>query len=61
MLRGYWKDAANVEAEIRKFMAQQGIEGRIPSIAELRGAGAFMLERAISKHGGLVHFADRLG
>lgn len=59
--RGYWKDPENVEAELRKFMAAQGISGRMPSCTELREAGAFTLYSAISKHGGVGAFAKQLG
>lgn len=50
-----------MEAELRKFMAAQGISGRMPSCTELREAGAFTLYSAISKHGGVGAFAKQLG
>ncbi|CAL8466218.1 g5754 [Coccomyxa elongata] len=59
--RGYWKDAANVEAELRKFMDAHGISGRMPSYTELRVAGAYTLLSALSKHRGMGTFAKRLG
>ncbi|BDA51113.1 probable low molecular weight phosphotyrosine protein phosphatase at N-terminal half [Coccomyxa sp. Obi] len=59
--RGYWKDAANVEAELRKFMDAHGITGRMPSYTELREAGAYTLLSALSKHRGMGTFAKRLG
>lgn len=59
--RGYWKDAANVEAELRKFMDTHGITDRMPSYTELREAGAYTLLSALSKHRGMGTFAKRLG
>ena len=59
--RGYWRDAANVEAELRKFMGAHDISGRMPSYTELREAGAYTLLSALSKHRGMGTFAKRLG
>ena len=35
--RGYWDNAANVEAELRRFMNVAGISGRMPLAREVFG------------------------
>ncbi len=58
---GYWKDHAHVEAELRRWMAQRGVVGRMPTQAELRASGAAALCVAVSSLGGIQGFAARLG
>jgi hypothetical protein len=59
--RGYWLDAANVEAELRAQMAALGLPGnRLPTARELRAAGANSLDDAVRKHGGYPAVARRL-
>ena len=59
--RGYWKDVANVERELRAFMGLYGIAGRMPTARELQCRGANSLYGAIHKHGGFSALAQRLG
>ena len=59
--RGYWKDVANVEAEVLKFMECHGAPGCMPSCAAMRLAGSHSLAYAIRKHGGQQAIARRLG
>jgi len=58
---GYWKDHTHVEAELRRWMAQRGVAGRMPTQAELRASGAAALCVAVSSLGGIQGFAARLG
>ena len=52
---------ANVARELRAFMGLYGIQGRMPTTAELQRRGANSLYIAIAKQGGFSAFAQRLG
>jgi hypothetical protein len=58
---GYWDDFTNIEREIRAFIVEQGIDGVMPSVYELAGAGRSSLTRAIGRHGGIPAVAEQLG
>ena len=63
-VKGYWHDFGNVEHEINKFNAEQGIEGNgdyMPTARELSDAGKRSLVIAIYKHGGFSAVATKLG
>ena len=60
MRRGYWKEADNVDAELRRFTAQHALGGRLPTSRELRAAGANALDVAVTHHGGYHVFRERL-
>ena len=47
--------------ELRAFMGLYGIQGRMPTTAELQTRGANSLYIAIAKHGGFGALAQRLG
>ena len=47
--------------ELRAFMGLYGIQGRMPTTAELQARGANSLYIAIAKHGGFSALAQRLG
>jgi len=57
--RGYWDDFANVETELRAFIAEHGTDGIMPTVSEL-DAGYSSLTYAIRKHGGISTVAERL-
>jgi hypothetical protein len=59
--RGYWHDWANVEAELRQFIAANGSKGQMPSTSTMRKAGMSSLADAISRFGGVQTVAGRLG
>ncbi len=48
---GYWKDFANVEQELRSWIARHGLPGTMPTQHLLRQAGQTGLSTAIIKHG----------
>ncbi|KAK9814279.1 hypothetical protein WJX72_003320 [[Myrmecia] bisecta] len=58
--RGYWKKLENVEKELKAWLKEHKVKGRMPTQRELRKSGANMLSVAISKHGGLVGLRERL-
>lgn len=60
---GYWRDFANLERELRAFIASRaGMDpGTLPTRAELTAAGRLDLFGAISVHGGFSAVARRLG
>ncbi len=58
---GYWDDFANVERELRAFLATHGRAGRMPTMKELAAAGCGPLASALTRHGGMAAVAERLG
>ena len=58
---GYWKDFANVERELLRFISDSGKSGVMPTVEELHRARLSGLSDAIIKHGGFVAVATRLG
>ncbi len=59
--KGYWKSFDNVKDEILAFVAEKGVEGRMPMIMELRNAGYASLVCAIHEyHDGWYRVASRL-
>ncbi len=58
---GYWNDFANVERELRTFIADHGSDGIMSTIDELLKARCSALARAISRHGGFSSVARQLG
>jgi len=58
---GYWNDFANVERELRTFIARHCKDGVMPTQSELVRAKCATLSHAVSKHGGFVAIAERLG
>eukprot|EP01026_Neomeris_dumetosa_P030240 TRINITY_DN2423_c0_g1_i6.p1 TRINITY_DN2423_c0_g1~~TRINITY_DN2423_c0_g1_i6.p1 ORF type:complete len:488 (-),score=47.26 TRINITY_DN2423_c0_g1_i6:316-1779(-) len=59
--KGYWQDPSNVETQLRTWMAEHNVRGRMPSQRELRRSGANSLAIAIDKLGGYNVFAYKLG
>jgi len=60
--RGYWHEWANVEAEIRQYIAEHGDgSGGMPATSQLRKHGLTSLADAISRFGGVQKVAGRLG
>src|SRR5574341_2217766 len=59
--RGYWEDFANVEREIREFIADHGTDGVMPIVKEFEKHKRQDLVGAINRHGGIVIVAKRLG
>lgn len=49
-----------MEAELRRWIAEHGEEGRMPTQRELRASGAAALYDSISRLGGTKAFARRL-
>lgn len=59
--RGYWRDAGNVERELRAWMTEHGLSSRLPTNRELRATGHNSLAIAITAyHGGYVAFGKRM-
>src|SRR5579859_2439315 len=58
--RNYWTDFANVERELRAFIAEHGTPGVMPTPREMAAAGHSTLVEAIAKHGGQFAIAQRL-
>jgi Hypothetical methyltransferase/SNF2-related domain len=58
---GYWKDFANVERELRLWITTHGLPETMPTQQTLRQAGQTGLSTAITKHGGSLAVAQRLG
>jgi hypothetical protein len=58
--RGYWHDFANVEAELRKVVADSGITGQMPSTSVLRSSGLSSLADALGRFGGVYEVAAKL-
>lgn len=58
---GYWKDFANVEQELRAWIAAHGSPGTMPALQVLRMNGQTSLASAIAQHGGFPAVAQRLG
>lgn len=58
---GYWKDFANVEKAILKFVRQHGVKGVMPTSYMLTKAGQSSLANAISTHGGVQKVGERIG
>lgn len=56
----YWYDLANVEAEVKAFIEQQGTPGVMPTKTELEEAGKGSLANALGLHGGVLEVAKRL-
>lgn len=58
--RGYWDDFANVERELREFIAQYSTDGVMPTRADFTKASREDLSNAIrTKHGSLKAIAER--
>ncbi|GAB4817705.1 hypothetical protein N2152v2_004751 [Parachlorella kessleri] len=58
---GYWQDPANVEEELRHWMAQAGQQDRLPTQQQLRASGANTLAASIANLGGLAAYSRRMG
>jgi superfamily II DNA or RNA helicase len=58
---GYWNDINNIEAELKKFNSDYGVEGVMPTTSDLKREGYLSLVSAIVKLGGMEVVADRLG
>jgi hypothetical protein len=56
-----WADFANLERELRAFIAEPGRPLRMPTLHELVAAGRFDLHYAIQRHGGVGKIGKRLG
>lgn len=60
--RGYWNEIANVEMEVRRCIAERGLEpGVMPSRPQLEELGRFDIARALEKHGGAAGIARKIG
>ena len=60
--RGYWNEIANVEREVRRCVAERGLEpGVMPSRPQLEELGRFDIARALEKHGGAAGIARKIG
>jgi hypothetical protein len=60
--RGYWHEWANVDAEVRKYIAEHGNGwSGMPAMSQLRKHGLSSLEDAITHFGGVMEVAGRLG
>jgi hypothetical protein len=57
---GFWRDPANVDAQLRAWASAAGA-ARLPTQRELRAGGASSLAAAVDAHGGLAAFAARTG
>ena len=57
---GYWDDFANVELELRAFIAEHRVDASMPTIPELEAAGRHDLVAAVLRHGGYRQVAERL-
>ena len=58
---GYFNDPNNVEAELRKFLEGSETPDVMPTSADLVKASRSSLAAAISRHGGVNQFAERMG
>jgi hypothetical protein len=58
--KGYWDDFANVERELREFIAQYGVDGVMPTQKELAEKQRNDLVQGIGKHGGISAVARQL-
>lgn len=58
---GYWTDFANVERELKSWIATYGSPGTMPALQVLRMNGQTSLAGAIAQHGGFPAVAQRLG
>lgn len=58
---GYWKNRANVLAELQGYLATREQPGAELHYSELRRTGQAMLLQAIVRHGGLHIFAIMVG
>ena len=60
--RGYWREWANVEAEIRLYIAEHDeCAGGMPATSQLRKNGLSSLADAIGRFGGVQEVAGRMG
>lgn len=57
--KGYWKDFRNVKCELLAFIAEQGVDGMMPTESELRDAGRSSLTFAICQYHGDFHEVAR--
>ena len=57
----HWADIAELERELRAFVAEPGRPQRMPSLRELIAARRFDLHYALQRHGGVRAMAERLG
>lgn len=60
---GYWDDFSNLAKELRNFLREtdDGVEGTMPTLKELRSAQRSDIVEGIKRHGGVMLVADRLG
>lgn len=59
--KGYWLDPANLERELRAFVANNSLGDQMPTHEKLVAAGRWDLNNAIYKHGGREVVAGRMG
>ena len=60
--RGYWSDITNMRREVFLFISENGLDpGVMPSRPQLEKLGRFDIARALSKHGGAVAIAGKIG
>ncbi|MEW5858037.1 MAG: hypothetical protein AB1861_11740, partial [Cyanobacteriota bacterium] len=57
----YWDDFAHLERELLEFIINHGTHGVMPKQQELKEAGRNDLNSAITKHGGFLIVARKLG
>lgn len=58
---GYWRNFANLEAEIRAYAAAHGTPTMMPTQEDLQANGRSDMVNAIRRNGGFYEIADRLG
>ncbi len=58
--RGYWKDFANLKKDLLAFIAEQGTQGVMPTLDDLKTARRMGLVGAVTKHGGFISVAKEL-
>lgn len=58
---GYWRNFANLEAEIRAYAAASDAPDMMPTQEELQANGRSDMVNAIRRNGGFYSVADRLG
>jgi hypothetical protein len=57
----YWQDPDNLERELLAFIAEHGEPGVMPKVKEMEQAGRVDLSLAITRSGGRIALAERLG
>ncbi len=58
---GTWQQPGKIDRELLAFIAEHGVEGKMPSRAELAAAGRVDLALAISRGEGVTALSKRLG